>query len=208
MKRIRLISILALCAIVAATLSSCGDRYEDEEIISAARSLIEASYEINDIYFGDGLKILDEETEKSGDEDEKDMKYYTVDTECGYSSIRDIREATLKVYTEEYSEYLFKLAFTGFSIQMGEEDEAESYSVAYARYLEGAGGYLSARRISDDEKLDLSRTYNLDEIKVLKQRKGYATISVPSFVDGEESDDVDLKLKITDDGWRLDEPTY
>ena len=50
-----------LAAALAAALFSCGRRYEDEEIISAAEELIVRSEEINRIYFGEGIPLADEE---------------------------------------------------------------------------------------------------------------------------------------------------
>ena len=217
MKRIRIILALAVIVCFSFQLASCGGKYDEAEIIDASRSLIEQSYEINNIYFGEGLAIDEEElayaqaangAEKDYEEKKTDMNYYAVDSECGYSSVSDIKEATLEVYTEEYSNYLFELAFSGFSVEIGENDNTKEQAVAYARYIDNDFGLLAERIVGEEEKLELSRTYDLDGIEVQKQRSGYVMIKVPSYVGGEKSDDVELKLKMTDSGWRLDTPTY
>ena len=62
MKRITVILAAAvLAAILTSSLFSCGRRYEDGEIISAAKDLIARSEELNRIYFGDGIPLADEE---------------------------------------------------------------------------------------------------------------------------------------------------
>ena len=56
--------------------------------------------------------------------------------------------------------------------------------------------------------MKLDRTYDTANITVVSQKRGRVVLSVPSFVDGVPSDDVELTVIMTADGWRLDTPTY
>ena len=207
-----------LAAILAASLFSCGKRYEDAEIISAAKELIERSEEINRIYFGEGIPLADEEDYAElypwlappapSEDGEDDLTYYMVKPDCGYSSTEDIKKATLSVFTEDYSEILFANAFSGVTVVVGEGDQAERQLVSLARYIDSDEGYLAARILSEEEKLPLGRVYGLDKTTVVSQRGTEAKIKVPSTSPDGEEEEIELTLKMTADGWRLDTPTY
>ena len=218
MKKAVALTALLLSALVSVSLFSCGKKYEDGEIIAAAKELIPASEEINRIYFGDGIPFADEDDyadlfppfsppppdEESGD----DLTYYMVKPDCGYSSIEDVKKATLRVFTEDYSEILFENAFSGVTVVVGEGDQAEKQLVSLARYIDSEEGYLAGRIVSDEEKLPLGREYDLDCITVVSQRGTEAKIKVPSTSAAGEKEEIELTMKITADGWRLDTPTY
>ncbi|MBQ6263484.1 MAG: hypothetical protein IJK58_08225 [Clostridia bacterium] len=210
-----------LAAALAAALFSCGRRYEDEEIISAAEDLIVRSEEINRIYFGEGIPLADEEDfadlepwltpdlpPEDGANEENGLTYYMVKPGCGYASIEDIKNATLRVFTEDYSAILFENAFSGVTVVVGDGDRAERQVVSLARYIDAEEGYLAARIPSEDEKLPLGRVYDLEKITVVSQRGTEAKIKVPSTSPEGEAEEIELTLKMTADGWRLDTPTY
>lgn len=189
---------VAAAVILLTALFSCGAKYEDAEIISAASELIEASYEINVIYFGSGLPTVPS--------DDTVLKHSEIAEDSPYRTKSEIMDATLAVYTEEYSEYLFEKAFTGFSVSF-DEDSVDGDTVIDARYVE-YGGRLVVLPIDEQDVLKLDRTYDTTGIKVVRQRGDKATVSVPSFVKAVPDDEVELTLVKTDDGWRLDTPTY
>ena len=60
----KFISLLLAAILLTLTVTSCGAGVPDvEEIKPRLTELIEASYEINDIFFGDGLDRVDYEAE-------------------------------------------------------------------------------------------------------------------------------------------------
>ena len=221
MKKTAVIIAALLASVLATALFSCGKGYEDGEIISAAKDLIVRSEEINRIYFGDGIPLADEEDfddlslrlvpdlpSEDGEDGESGMTYYMVKPGCGYASIGDVKKATLSVFTDGYSEILFSNAFSGVTVVVGEGDQAERQVVSLARYIDAEEGYLAARIPSEDEKLPLGRVYDLDKITVVSQRGTEAKIKVPSTSPDGEAEEIELTLKMTADGWRLDTPTY
>ena len=205
---------LLFCLILAAALFSCGAKYDDGEIVSAAKELIADSEAINEIYFGDGLPLVDPNEflgllYPSESEDDGGLGYRPVDPSSGYASVDDIKAATLLVYTADYSEILFTAAFTGLSVTVGEGENAERQAVTLARYMDSEYyGTLAGRAVDESEKLPLGRVYDLEGISVVSQRGGTATVSVPSVSRDGEKEDVELVLKMTAEGWRLDTPTY
>ncbi len=220
MKRILRIAALVLAAVmIAPALVSCG-KHDEGEIKKAAAELIEKSYEINKIFFGEGLPLAEEDEyastfpgydvpSPSVDPDSgDDMTYYMVSPKCGYHSVNDIKNGTLAVYTAEYADPLFDMAFAGFAVTVGGDETTRTDAVSFARYMDTSAGYLGMRKLADHEILALGRTYDTGNITVLKNKKNEARVSVPSFVNGKDAGNVELTLKMTGNGWRLDSPTY
>ena len=83
----------------------------------------------------------------------------------------------------------------------------DSEQIIDARYVEYAGR-LVMLPVDEDEIMKLDRTYDTANIKVVKQKNGRVTLSVPSFVNGVPDEDITLTVIKTDNGWRLDSPTY
>ena len=199
-KSIKRAAALAAAVIILASLFSCGATYDEGEIKAAAAELIEASYDINVIYFGEGLPTAETP-------DDYVMKHLEIAEDSPYHTEEEIKEATLAVYSEDYSTFLFEKAFSGFSVDLGDEDSVDSAEIIDARYVE-YGGRLVVLPIDEEDVMKLDRTYDTDKIEVIKQRNGNVTIRVPSYVDGKAAGDVTLTVVKTDAGWRLDTPTY
>lgn len=183
-----------LSAFVAAGILLCGCAGADEEEIkSSAAALIEKSYAVNEIYFGCGLPVDEDATVPDL------TNYLPADPECGYSSIDQLKAAASEVYTADYCEYLFTMAFEGLS--------ADEENTIFARYIEAASG-LTVRRDLKETGKKLGRTYDLSDITVVKCVRSRAEISVQSYVDGEKDQVVVLSLLRENGAWRLNSPTY
>lgn len=186
--------IAAVCSLML--LCSCGDvGYTDEEIISTARTLVEASYEINELYFGEGLPTTGETSVSS-------TFYSPVTEESPYHSVSEIKAATEKVYTADYCEILFKIGFEGSSLESDDE------KVTYARFIDDFNGELTARKDLKETSLLAGRTYDFSTATVEKAEKNSARIKIVSLVNGVEDVSVTLTLKLENGSWRLDTPTY
>jgi len=227
-------------ALSALLLSSCGSKYDPAELKTALDTLLPPSFELNEIYFGEGLPATDDQAVidrlyGTFAANVKSLNYHPVAADCGYSSIEEIMTATEEVFTPEYSAYLYELAFAGISSDTMVEEETEeeepepgegeiiesggeitgSYvapvaldvRASFARYLE-QNGMLTVRRDLADSAYPLGREYKTDEMKVKLEKADYVIVTVPTYMDGEYDCDVDLKLVMTDAGWRLDTPTY
>ena len=85
-------------------------------------------------------------------------------------------------------------------------DEELKINAIYAMYLM-QNGTLTVRLDLEDDAVPLGRVYDVDRAEIVRARRGYVIVSVPSTLDGEEAD-IELRLVKTPDGWRLDSPTY
>lgn len=188
---------------LAVSLPSCKkESTEPDEIRAALETLIPASAELNEIYFGRGLPTAaDEEGYTAPDEG---LVYMPVLPSCKYQTEAELREATLAVFTESYASALFERGFSGLTVKY---DESGLSSTMYAVYIE-TDGVLTKRTTVKDEALRLGREYRIDKMTVVRQKNDYAVVDIPTVMDGEESVTVTLKLVLTENGWRLDSPTY
>ncbi len=212
----RIIPALVLLAVMT-VLSSCGGVTEDE-IRPVVGELIGKSAELNEIYFGKGLPLSDSAEKYQAlygtfDVDVEQINYHPVAEDCGYSTIDEIKEATLEVFTEGYSEYLFERAFNGISDVMGEGEAAIHQTAGYAMYLEQDGILTARMDLADGDILDRNRGYDVDRLEIVRQKGDYVLVKVPVVDfnedgDSAEVDEVELKLVSTAAGWRLDTPTY
>ncbi|MBQ7930060.1 MAG: hypothetical protein IJ334_03485 [Clostridia bacterium] len=204
---------IAAALLILLTLTSCGGGvHTEEEIRTVLDELLPKSFELNEIYFGEGLpmsndKAMVEQFYGMFDSDVEAINYHPVDVSCGYTTETDIREATLEVFTADYAEYLFGRAFSGISATFNEGEEQEYTSTAvYAMYIE-QDGILTVRINLDEEAIPLGRMYDLDGMELTENEENFVIAKIPTEMDGRALD-VELRLVKTPDGWRLDSPTY
>lgn len=188
---------------VLGVMYGCTPSYDVDALPAAAAELIEASYEINTVFFGDGLPTIgyDDADELMGDQ------YSALSEDSPYQSEDEIREAALLVYTEDYCSFLFEKAFIGQNIDFGDDDTVSELVQIPARYLTYEG-QLIVRYVDADGRLTLNRSYDTSNVKIKKTYRKKAVIEVDSFVDGVPDGTVSFTLEYTQDGWRLDDPTY
>ncbi len=191
---IKRISLIILAAIMMLSLVSCS-AHSDEEIIEAAKALIEKSYVINEIYYGKGLPITEEDSLGFA------SNYAIVDTSCGFATVDDIKKATAEVYASDYCEHLYLLAFEGLSTE-------DQESVSYARFIDDYTDKLTMLKEIAETGADLNRTYDFSTITVEKCVRNMASIKVMSLVNGKEDKELTINLILEDGQWKLNTPTY
>jgi hypothetical protein len=68
-------------------------------------------------------------------------------------------------------------------------------------------GILTVRINLAEEAIPLGREYDLDSMKILENEENFVIAEIPTTMAGKALD-VELRLVMTPDGWRLDSPTY
>mgnify|MGYP002517798648 CR=1 FL=1 len=197
----RILSFL-LTAVMLFSLASCGGSgLSDDEIRDIYEGLIEQSYLLNDVFYGDGLPFTnDPETMAALAGAISRFSYMPVDKSAPFQSEAEIREATLAVFSQPMCDHLFTLAFEGMSTG---DDE----TVVYARYIE-QNEILTVRIDLAEEALPLGRVYDFDSMDILIEDKNRIVASFATEMDGKTSVRVKITLTKTENGWRLDSPTY
>lgn len=211
MKKI-IVALLALVLIVTSLASCSGKHPPLEEVKDELVALVEGSYEINDIFFGEGLETYERGGELDReyhiyDEDDSEFSYYEYVTEnCGYLFTEKIKVEAGKVYTEEYLKGVYLMAFDGYA-------DENTGKVTTARYLD-ADGWLLKYAFGENDPFNIlpgKRVYLFDTMKIVKPSNSkYLNVAVDSYLEGQESEilKVTLRFKMTENGWRLDAPTY
>ena len=122
---------LALIIIAATLLSlfSCSEpdrKYNEGEVINAARGLISGSEKFNDMFWGAGIPYYEDDNYKNG-------QYYPADPlylqKLGASTVSDIMKMASEIFSEGY---LISIYSSTFSASVGD------YGVAsFTRYYQG-----------------------------------------------------------------------
>lgn len=187
--------LFALLLLALALVGCSQNAITQEEIADVLPELVENSFVLNEIYFGEGF-LPDGCAGAS-----PTAGYYYADSMAkGFATIEEIREATEKVFTPAYASILYASAFDGV---------ANGETVIAPRYIEGEMGILQAIGGSVYDLPD--RVYAYDTLKLLDSDGERATVSVETAADGES---VTVELIVTRtataDGniYRLDSPTY
>ncbi|MBE6562829.1 MAG: hypothetical protein E7660_03735 [Ruminococcaceae bacterium] len=201
------VTSFVLAAIMCLSLCSCS-RLSDEDAVNTAASLLEKSCEINEIFYGKGIDVDEKSNEYAlealnEDVDIKVASYADVHADYPYQTVEELKNAALSVYSSDYCESMFDIAFTGH------KDSKTGAIVEYARFIESEYGILTQRVDIEDEILYNGRTFDVDSIKIVKKTASYVVFTVDSKIDGEPSDTIKVKMLKEEDGtWKLDTPTY
>ena len=176
-------------------LASCSRPPELSEICDDVVILIEASYEINEIYFGNGLPLDNSQTGLPG--------YSRVSQDAGYRSIDEIKNATARVYCEDYRKGLYEVAFAGVA-----SFTPAVHGVVKARYIEH-GGYLW-QDSNAEALITKKRIYDYSSMKIVNPSNArHVNISINSHLEGsDETLIVTLSFVYEDGRWLLNSPTY
>ena len=189
---------VALLLCLAATLAGCAKEFTKEEIKEVFPELVENSFVLNEIYFGEGFLPCGE----AGKDSSVYGYYYVKEDQYGFHSISEIKEATEKIFTPEYAEILYKTAFDGL---------ATGDTVVTPRYMEGELGILQSMSAVVYDLAD--RSYDYSTLQITKSSKDRVTVCVETVVDGDRYpvELIVVRYIDTETGertYRLDSPTY
>lgn len=195
MKSIIRMTTLILIVVIAISIGGCsscsscgcGATLSEEEAKTVFNTLVNESYELNVIYFGEGLKPqLNEE----------DSLYIPVQGSENYTAKLPLVERTKEIFSSDYASDIIKTAFEGEMGVLGS-------SAIYARYIE-YDGYLSVRKDIKGVKV-AKYDYSTTEIVKISNRFIVANIKTNNL---ENNEYVEITLINEEDGWRIDSATY
>lgn len=198
MKHASIIALILALAMLIGVLTGCAGGPPDDEAAKIVADLVRASYEMNIIYFGDGMPSRAD----SGDEGKVGF-YSDLTDDAPYLTEAELREATLRVFTENYSSVIFETFLSGVS-------DPDSGGVVYARYVEQ--GDRLTKKVEYEPLAPKTRTYDLKNITIERSRSDMITATLKSYLDGAPDVNVRVTVRLEErDGekvWRLDSPTY
>ena len=179
--------VLACVILFALVLpfASC-ERQDEAQSIEIVKDLIERSYTLNVVYYGEGLPY-DAEKQVEGE-------YYEVTEDAPFRIRNDLIVETRAVFSEDIALGLLGAYLDGYS-NMG--------VVVYARYLTGPDGYLTVYKDYKNVNDQITK-YDTSSVQIIKNRKNKIVASVTS-VDGGET--IEVMLIYENDAWKLDSAT-
>ena len=116
-----------------------------------------------------------------------------------YQTEDEIREATLKVYSEDYISSVLDSCFNGFMDESGE-------TAVQPKYL----GHTGKLMLNTEYEVYVTgdRRYDFDTMEIVKPSNGKIVNVSLDAIDGEERTKARLTFVLQDGEWRLDGPTY
>ena len=206
MKRIiTLLVVISLVFSLALSLSSCDQKYNEEEVISAAKLLIEKSIVLNEIYWGAGILPSNPSSIALYSEanilDLSRLGFYTLD---------ELKKKTEEVFTYSYCESIYSTSFS--TVEDGE------YIPFYPRYYQKYEDVemtipVSIMVHSKIENLIPDKVeYLYDTLSVSHADRDKVYVKIKAIVTRDEKSvqiqEKIIALKLEAAGWRIDSPTY
>ena len=211
----RTVCCLLLICLLAATplsLAACRRAPRVDDIREDVIALVEASYEINEVFYGAGLPVLDRNSEEYADlyayyASANARTYDIVDTaHAKFTSIEEIKSAASLVYSPDLLEKnLYVNAFTGYAI----EGIDSSVISSDALYTEDADYFYQS--INRTNYLTRGvKIFDYDTMQVVRPSSSKAVlISIDAWYISNPTEHFseEIRLVSTPNGWRLDSTT-
>jgi hypothetical protein len=192
--------VVILCGFTSCTKNR---EYKEDEVLAAAKKLIMASEDLNEIYYGKGILWNPDLNYANGSyyrADENSLKSY------GIGSLDDLKAKTRDVYTQELSNVIIQTKLSSISDDNGIH--------SYARYYENRSGDESYVMVYSKAEvfLDGEAEYHYDELSV-KGSVGqvvYVLINVTVSDKDGNSQKRELQIGLIEENgaWKIDTPTY
>ena len=198
MKKRTLSVILLLALSLVFCLNSCGNKaikYDEEEVASAASTLIRNSQEFNEIFWGNGITYTEGTDYDNG-------IYSPATPDFKYTTIEDILSVAGKVFSEGY---MRNVKATIFSAQFGDTGVE-----GYARYYQESKIEPIMVRTDYRPVMVDKNEYIYDTLTVVgsDESKVYVKLSV-KVTRGDESQVIERKISLVkEDGWRIDSHSF
>lgn len=200
----KIVSLIILCVMICTSLVSCDNdrKYDEAEVLSAARGLIEKSHKLNELFYGKGLEFSDEGLGKYKLATKESLKKY------GISTVEDMKNMAREIFSESYANIIFNSdVFSSVKI----DDVIKSYARYYQSYDDD--GNPNGIMVLSDYNYSLKGTYKYSDSMEVSDVDG-EIIVVKTLVSATSADgkvkniDFDVRLFEEPYGWRLVSPTY
>ena len=197
----RILSLIFASLLVILIFSGCGcAKISKTEAELEIKKLVDASYELNEIIYGEGLPYYDRN-------DTINQIYAPVADTARFKRISDMKVAIRNTFSSSYSKILEKTAFEG-------EEGGDFGYPNQPRYIEVQDELMVLKdfytvdfdsdKYGEYEGIKVQK-YNTDVIKIIKISKRFVEGEVTS-IDGKTT--IRVTLVLEDGEWRLDSPTY
>ena len=200
MKRL-LIFVITLVLIIP-TVISCANKKKpleisEEDAFNVLKELVPLSYEINVLFFGDGLPTVNYEPSTNT------TQYVEVDTEkSAYFSIPQMKAVAEQIYSKRYLEDIYVNMFVGLTATSADGLLDNNVSPRYK--------VIDGKLMTDIkyEKLDILGQLTVVSSNIVKKTYEYVSVNA-TCLDGDGNEIIKQFFITKENGtWLLDGPTY
>ena len=200
---VKIAAFLLALLLSVGLLGGCGQG-DDGAFLQDVEVLLTQTEVVNALCFGEGVRPLEEGYESGSyrEADPEDLAAY------GVTSVAKMREMVRKVYSVTTADWVEEIAFSAI--------HADNTVLRYSRYYDTVASEKEGDRAvvmvkTDYEPLLFGRnTYANLRLTEKKAKRAKILVDVTVTYEGESQvmKDVSLTLRLEDDGWRFDGPTY
>jgi hypothetical protein len=205
--KIKVISLILVIVILSSlfTLTSCNRKYDEDEVIAAAKVLLKDAELLNEIYYGKGIRYYDTEIKNAGYYKRSDATHLS---ELGFDTIDELKALTERTFSYEYSQNIYTTLLYGF--------KEDGKVVTAARYYQYTDTKTQESFIMVYTKFEVmfkdTIVYDYDSIEVERSKKENVYLTVNATVTNAEgvSQQIILSVTLIEEvgGWRICNPTY
>lgn len=203
---VKILSVILFitCVLSIFSLSSCKVKYDEEEVLAAAKALLKEAEILNEVYYGDGVKYH-ESDRANGIYREANNEHLK---ELGFSTVEELMILTEKTFSDSYSKLLYSTIIYGLM--------DDTSVITAARYYQEYDEETKESYMMVNSKFTVmfkdSIVYDYDSLRVDEANKEKVYVTVNATVTNSDGESQNTTITITlveeDDGWKIDNPTY
>ncbi len=208
-------SALLICMLLVSCSACKSPAPELESVKESLIEKIEASYEINDIFWGEGLPVVKIGSGESMDRnlynDKNDIEIdddgfweYVHPENSKYHSVLEIKELAEKVYSRKFLESVYQSQFEGVE-SATYTGRGDPHYTEYNSMLWKSTGLVESFKLIESKRL-----YKYDTMKLeSKSSKERLYVSIESYFEGkDETERITLTFDLQGGEYFLSSPTY
>lgn len=208
LKRVILLTLVVIIAVFS--MVSCAEEnreYDEEEVLSAAKALIEKSKVLNELYYGEGIAYTDDMNASNGiyfPADDFSVKNFGIET------VEDIKTLTRECFTVSLSNIIIGTKLEVVADSSGNQ----SYVRYYQKYdtLDESKPECIMVNKNAEVLLKDKVTYDYSTLSVKGAEGQTVKVTVAVTVENPDGDvqykTLEIALLEEEGGWRIDSPTY
>ena len=207
LKRVILLTLVVIIALFSLIGCEKDREYDEAEVLSAAKTLIEKSKTVNEIFYGKGIAYIDDKSYANGN-------YYMADPlstdSFGVNTVDDMKALVRECFSLDYSNLVINTTLSSVSDDSGIQGLARYYQKVNS--LDDTPECIMVLKDPDRIMLKDDVTYHYDTLSVIGSEGQHVKVSISVTVtgDGDKTQNkvIEIKLIEEDGGWRIDSPTY
>lgn len=200
----RILSITVILVLLLTSFTSCNRSFDEEEVISAAKELLQSAEKLNFIYYGDGIQYYDTDAAVSI---YKEARRTHLD-ELGFYTVDELIAMTEKTFSDNYSQIMYSSVLDTLRV--------DDTIVGYKRYYDQTtddGETIIMVNTAYEPLFKSTIVYDYDSIKAKgsKREKVFLTVNaIVSNADGKSRaiNNITITLVEEEDGWKIDNPVW